>query len=961
MKFSFLILLFALLFEGETHAQEVPAHWKYVTLRSAHFDLMVNAEQQELGVYYLGKFERAYSILRTIFTHAPERVTVVIADSTDQTNGYATRIPYPQIVLFPVLPNALESLGESGDWVLELCAHELTHVFTFEAVTGPFESLQSIFGTIMSPNLMMPRWWKEGVAVEVETLIGNGGRLRSAYQDGVLRTLEKDGQLAKFTLPEINELLPDWPEGLRPYMFGSLMWSAAVAKKGVGVIDQLHNSHGGRFPFFLSTPAETYLGVKYQNFYDGMIADLRYMLQMQILQLETTASTASTELRPDYKYIWSAEISPDGQKMAAIVMDLTDKRRVLIFERNASTGLFELENSRKGSPDGYITRLAWLPDGKRLVFDKVDTYTSRESYSDLWIFDLEERKSKQLTHGLRAREPIAKADGTGVYFVGLGAAKTWIGFYDLEKKVDTHLHEFGIQERAAWPALLPTGDLVFSLRTGEGRESLLKMSPDGAQLTPVLTGYPNARFPRMTSAGLMFTSSQNGIHNVYRADASLTTASPLTHVLGNVLSFEYDKDTGALYPTMLTSKGARVHRVAREEIARISQAGQLPAVPPLLYDRFTQTLPVPPDAPQSGADVKFEREDYSPYQYLRPRYWIPLVGVSSINNSLAVSASTSGYDPLKRHVYSLAGEWDFGTNQPSYLATYQNNSLSTSVTLIGQRMTSYYITTENTLTTDMGMIALTPDLFRFSKNFAATLAYSSSRRWDRTSSDEKQGPMLSLLYADYGRDGQQISPESGGSVYVSGADYLPGGNRISFKQYMLGTNFYFSKWLPPRHAIAFRTAGIYTPEKGISNLNGAQSTNFMARPDDALPVFLIRGYRLGQFFGNKMANGSLEYRFPIREIRRGHGTDPFFITRIHGALYADAIATEGAAYHIKNERFYRVGTDRIFHSFGGEGRLETDLGYGIPVNVIVGYAMPSHQDWSDGWGVTLALQIGAIF
>jgi len=201
--------------------------WK--TLNTDHFEVIYNAEQQELALLYADRLEKAYEILHKTFSTMPEKTIVVINDKTDLTNGYATRVPYPHIMTYPVLPGPEDSLADTGDWYFELLSHEYTHVLNFEPATGIMKPLRYVFGSIVSPGLLLPRWWKEGLAVQMETSSSNFGRLRSVYQDATLRALVKDNQLGIFALPEINEVLPTWPEGMRPYLFGSVMWSQMVA------------------------------------------------------------------------------------------------------------------------------------------------------------------------------------------------------------------------------------------------------------------------------------------------------------------------------------------------------------------------------------------------------------------------------------------------------------------------------------------------------------------------------------------------------------------------------------------------------------------------------------------------------------------------------------------------------------------------------------------------------------
>ncbi|MBC7371131.1 MAG: hypothetical protein H7326_06180, partial [Bdellovibrionaceae bacterium] len=93
MKFrlAFVAVLFQqLLSPALGAALEVPAEWKFKTISTPHFDVIYNAEQQELGEFYAKQMERAYALTSPIFTSMPEKTLVIINDKTDATNGYAT-------------------------------------------------------------------------------------------------------------------------------------------------------------------------------------------------------------------------------------------------------------------------------------------------------------------------------------------------------------------------------------------------------------------------------------------------------------------------------------------------------------------------------------------------------------------------------------------------------------------------------------------------------------------------------------------------------------------------------------------------------------------------------------------------------------------------------------------------------------------------------------------------------
>jgi outer membrane protein assembly factor BamA len=98
-------------------------------------------------------------------------------------------------------------------------------------------------------------------------------------------------------------------------------------------------------------------------------------------------------------------------------------------------------------------------------------------------------------------------------------------------------------------------------------------------------------------------------------------------------------------------------------------------------------------------------------------------------------------------------------------------------------------------------------------------------------------------------------------------------------------------------------------------------------PVDQDSVFL-RGYPANQFRGRKAALASLEYRFPVRSIESGLSTGPFFLRRLHGAVFAET----GNAWDdaLRGNEFKS--------SVGAEGRLDLFFSYFVPITFRFGIA-----------------------
>lgn len=115
-SFYYLISTVILVFCEVSHSGRVGfSNEKWKTLKTEHFDVIYSAQQQNLGYYYAGIAETAYKNLATVFTNPVQRLVLVVNDTTDISNAYATGIPYPLIMAYPVQVGTHDSLSEAGE------------------------------------------------------------------------------------------------------------------------------------------------------------------------------------------------------------------------------------------------------------------------------------------------------------------------------------------------------------------------------------------------------------------------------------------------------------------------------------------------------------------------------------------------------------------------------------------------------------------------------------------------------------------------------------------------------------------------------------------------------------------------------------------------------------------------------------------------------------------------------
>lgn len=949
-----LLLTAFVFFSLSSHAQlEVPPELEWKTLTTPHFQIIFNARQQDLGLLYAEKLEKAYYELRSYFHSLPETTVVIINDKTDVTNGYATRIPYPHIMAYPVLPGPEESLADTGDWAFELLAHEYTHILNFEPANGVMKPLRSIFGNIIAPNILLPNWWKEGLAVEMETRLGNHGRLRSFYQDSTIRAMVDDGSFYSYDIAEANEMIPTWPEGMRPYLFGSLMWSQMLADKGSELAGTLNERHGGRVPYFIETPAREHIGKSYPNEYNRMMEDTVLRAQEQMKTLREATVTSPVIPKNSFTSVSAPAISPDGKHLAVVTEDDSNSRSVKMITREndqqsfldakaADTvekfnEAFEPSTQRDGPPTGSIQRISWFPDSQKIIYDKID-YTNRiERYSDLYTYDLKTKKTAPLTKSLRAREPSVSPQGDRVTFVKLEGGKTHLGLLKLgAKPSDEVLFSGEIQQRISYPLFWDQDTILFSLRKVDGSEQLYRFTISSKNVQTIFTEYPNVRFAKKTSEGLLFTSSKNGVLNLYLADSDLKKARPVSHTLTAFFTGDIDPLRKEIYATHMTSQGLRVAAILPQDWQ--NTPSDLPEIKPLMADRYQKSAAKNEEALEAAraAMNQSKIEDYSPYGYLWPQYWLPFISGSSSETGVVITAQTSGFDPLKKHAYTLMGSWDTGLNRGSLEGTYLNQVTSLPIAAIGYKRSSYLGTTANELN-DYGLaVAALPDMFWASRYANLQIGWQYLERSTPTTETKRTGPFTMLNYANYSKSGAQISPESGGGAYLGAYNYIETDGYLSHSQFLAGGEIYFSSFLPRHNAVMLRVNGVYTPEK-IASIYGVSTESLVFIPDSPLPQYILRGYKRGQLFGRNLVSVNAEYRFPIKNIYAGSGTDPLFLRRISGAVVADGAAADGLFVNDIEMVYEAVNMKRAFWSAGAELKLETTIGYVLPVSLVLGY------------------------
>lgn len=924
--FTQVFLLLCLVVAPFNLAKAVDPRIDWKVLETEHFKVVYDSRHYPLAQKYALFAEQSYATLVPIFREAPKKTTLVLNDETDQANGYSTDVPYPLVMLYPVLPTSLDSIGDYGNWGLELVTHEYTHTLNMEPSHGGWGILRTMFGSIMRPNMLLPRWYLEGLAVEMETLYSSYGRLRSPNYLAIARAMVEQGTLRREDISRINEsTIPDWPGGARPYLLGALVWSELIQRKGTQIVYDLNEAYSHRFPYAINGPLYRLTGMKYQDLLEFTYQHAEANSKKQIDAIKQAGETSHERFKQEGHFSHSPVISPDGKKLLYIGTNYRNDEVVEMYERNGKETFSTLDAKILAKSDS-INRASWFPDSQSFVFDKIDDYNRYYEFYDLYKYDFAKKKAKRITKGLRAYEPVVSSDGKRIFFVQNAVSTARLSSVDANGENLIVHYEPPFQGRVARPEFLNQDEIVFSQKNDDGAEILVVLNLKTNATRKILEAYAPAHFPRMTPKGLVFVSDKSGVANLMIADSALKTARPLTNITTRAMTAEYDSQADEWIYSRLFSEGPQLVRMVAQEAEKAPK--QLPQVGSLVDYQWPQHTP-----PQ--IEAKYEEKDYSVWPYMVPRYWMPWVYTSSVSNYY--SASTSAADPLGKHAYSVSVFYDDYPHKPGFYASYLNHTTDLFIQLDGDD--EYDLLTTDTLRhTTAGQLTASGYIPGLSNDWTAGLGW----RYDQTqielsSTQVRNGPQVFFAYSNFSQKGVEISPESGGALRASYTKFLSGLGNVAYDRIDASGRLYFSKWLPDRHVITPSIRA--TVEPGLKNTLLGPSSSAYGQVENVLSTrHVMRGYEPSVFIGRNMLSSSLEYRFPVADWYKGlGGTFPVFVKRFHGAVVGDALTTDGYYFDQTTDvyRRTRIG-GRMFVSAGLEARADATIGYHVPVTLVVG-------------------------
>lgn len=905
-------------------------------------------------------------------------VHVVLLNNTDTANGLSTPIPYNSIYLNISPPEAGSSLDYYDEWLTVLFSHEYTHSIHIDMVHGINKFLRLFMGRAIVPNAAQPQWLIEGFAAYNETIHSKGGRGRSSFVQTYIRSAALKGEFLPISRATYwNDI---FPFGNAAYWYGVGFYNYIAEKYGGEKwVDFAHKNASSLVPGWFNFKTKDIFGKSFSRMWREWQEEEISFWKEKTASYQPKMKTENLYEKDLYLAGEACWASPS--KLYAVVQNSERKVQLVSFEWTESHSKPQIKVLENSFP---VTNLHCQDEA--LLYSKLGESSRYNSYSDLWLYDLKEKKSRKITHGLRLKDPVVHRDY--IYAVQTSALESKIVRLPFPKEL---LSE-DLHKKNKWKAIRDPNQLEpvytpsdFSTISRpqiskDGTKILFSMFKENESRDLYIWNLKNQSLSRITSDvfleyspqwlsedEILFTSDRFlgntdvRVFNSFRLNLQTRDLEQLTDTWtgiyfpranGNRLIFGHFEDEG------FKLKHLHIKPISSE---RLIFDPLQPSIPPILEGMA-----------ENPEEVK--TEEYKIGSSLLPRYLIPF-GYYTEEDSL-IGALVGGNDPLGFHRWMGLGYFVVEPKRPGATLTYSylglgklslNFLVAAGISNFGKILMReqggalYFINKnfyERTYRASAGLsyqlwwneaprsIYLSHDISLIDRRPLLSVPEEVLREPIKLNDRRIQvfpdlGQQLSIssslfLGGNFKREIDAIAPSSGRLIRLE-LEYSPKIPGMDF--HTLTSSFTYKEFFG---LFRYHSLGIFGT-LGVQWLDRLYQSSFRlggSLGETALNAFNrrnipLRGLPSTALRGEGVVAQSLEYRFPILRRVPGWGTAPIWFRNFSGVLFSDL----GQTFQIKD----KVADSEDFNwkgftwSLGAELRSDTSLYYGPPISFRLGY------------------------
>ena len=513
------------------------------TIETEHFFVHYHNGTDRTAALVAKISEEIYEPITTLYGYEPDtKIHYIIKDYDDYANGaayyYDNKIEFwaPAALDFPFR-------GEHS-WLRNTITHEFSHMISLGAARKFPRQIPAIYfqwlayekekrkdvihgypNTLVSvpfPGTVAPMWFAEGMAqyqragLDYETWDTHRDMLlRTAVMTGTAHELTDMGYFSKNSLG--NERVYNQGYGLTMYI---------ASRYGESSLKDLTRAMQKKLRIRFSRAAQEALGLTDQELYDAWMGWLQESYSKNIQTVRDNrveGRVIDNEGLANFYAVWS----PDGRRIAYL------SNRGMDYYTQRSLWIYDTANGRRKKIKGAVgSSVSWSPDGRRLVYARHRLNRRRNRFFDLFVYDLDTRKEKQITRSRRIRQPDWKGDAVVCVVERDGVSN--LAVVHPARGSFKQITDFHQGENIYLPRWMTDGRIVFAIgEENEGRD-IAVVDADGSNFTYLIRTEHDERdpWPGPDGHNLYYSSDPTGIYNLYRHNLETGESVLMTNVTG---------------------------------------------------------------------------------------------------------------------------------------------------------------------------------------------------------------------------------------------------------------------------------------------------------------------------------------------------------------------------------------------------------------------------------------------
>ena len=882
-------------------AAKYPPNLQWREINRGAITIIFPAECRLQAETALASAASAYEKLSAFWHEQPRgRIRIVLDDSTDQANGFATFFPFNLVGVNLSEPPPDSQLAANRSWLDLVLTHELTHIFNLNEAAGPFHMLRRVFGSqpALYPAVQLPPWVIEGLAVYGESRFTEDGRLNHPPYALMLGAARRDSLFPDWR--SLGGMPAAWPGPTAKYLFGAGFMQFLADKYGAASLRQYLLRATSRLVLLGSSrDFEKTFGEPLEKLWDEY-------------QNGPSAAAAAIAIGP-------APTPVPTRGFSNLYPCPLGENKLVYYRRDyRGRGAVDLLNLQSGRKNvlfkmDAVNSLSFAAKENRIYLSAAEYFHNFSDFSDLYEFDMQKRHLKRLSRGQRLSQPVKKDGASEIYCVQRRNGQFFLAIFDPDKqKTKTLSRGFsGLSQLS----LSPDQSLLAAAVKPEGEPWGIGVFSSAGELRAFVTSVgANCHQPRwQNNQTLYFIQTGTKTSRL----ASLSLAGKIVSVcddrrLYGLQQFAVDEESKNVYFTYFSGRGL--------EIARLNLDGM----------RFSpQELNTAANVPETpAATPQIASRAYRFWRDLLPRWWTPAWRMGG--DEFQAGILSGGQDALGVHSYSLEGYYGFSSRRANFLFRYVYDGLFPTLSLSYADNSDYYNEADYTQRSqELKLASLWPLRIRKRSQLHAYADLHLERRFAIHGNDTSKlssnynGFRLGFEFNSTREYYDSISPADGVRLVMQGAVHPTGlGSYWSNRNIQADLRHYIPLFRPGVLAWRLAAARSWNAGNHYYEMGGFMAESWLG---NSRPFKLLRG--LGSVYnrGDRGWQFNLEYRLPLCKIEKAV-LPAVSIDRIWLAPFFDM--SRLASEYYSHPVAYSVGGEAVLRlAFGGAAAY--DLAFGV--------------------------------